>query len=77
MTKRPYTDLHDVVNKEVESHMRPFIQVTMEEHEKTRKEVKDLREVVCKVNKVNYHDVVQYALIALLLIGMSILLQGC
>ena len=76
MTKRPFTDLHEIVNNEVTSHMKPFIDVTMQEHENTRKEVRDLKNLVCKVNRMNYHDVIQYAAITLIGIGTLLLLTS-
>lgn len=65
------TDVHEIVRKEVSLHMKPFIDVTMLEHEATRSEVRDLRNLVCATNKgPSTHDMIQYGLIGLIVLGM-------
>ena len=71
------TDVHEVVKKEVESHMRPFIEVTLLEHEKTRSEVKSLKDVINKVSSSSVHNYIQYGLIAVIIIGMILFITGC
>lgn len=66
MSDRPITNIHDLVKKEVTSHIEPFVQVTMMEHEQTRKKLDDLEKTVCTINKINIHDILQYAGIILL-----------
>ena len=55
MPKRPHTDLHEIAREEVVSHMKPFIEVTMREHEETRKEIKDAVKIMkmASVNRIN------------------------
>lgn len=76
MPNRPIVDLSELVHKEVQAHMRPLIQVTMFEHEETRNEVKDLHNTLRRMNTINVHDVIQYAI--LLVLGLvMIFIRGC
>lgn len=70
-------DTHEIVKREVESHMRPFIEVILLEHEKTRDEVKGLKNVIEQVGTSAVHTYVQYGLIAIILIGMALFVTGC
>jgi hypothetical protein len=75
MNKRPYTDTHELVKAEVECHMRPFIEVTMAEHERTRKKIDEVSKTLKKISGLNYHDVIQYILVGGMFIAL-LLLKG-
>lgn len=76
MSNRPITDLDELVKSEVCSHIKPFVEATMMEHEITRRKINDLQQTVQSINRVNMHDVIQYAAIAVL--GLSMLvIRGC
>ena len=77
MTKRPYTDLHDLVKQEVCDHIKPFIVATMHEHEETRKKITEAEKTFKSMNKINIHDIIQYAAILLLFIGVTLGLSTC
>ena len=70
MNKRPYTDTHELIKAEVACHMRPFIEVTMTEHERTRKKIDSLEDLVRSTNRINTHDLIQYMLIGGLFVLM-------
>ena len=67
------TSIHKLVRDEVSLHMRPFIEVTMREHQDTRDEVIELKCLIQAVNKINVHDVLQYGGIILLFLAMLVL----
>ena len=77
MTKRPFTDLHEIIKQEVCEHMKPFIEATMMEHEETRRVVKQNTDVLERVGMSKLHTWVQYFLIGMLFIGMIIVITGC
>jgi len=68
-------DCYELVNKSVESHMRPFIEATMHEHQVTRQKVENVEALIRKLT-FNVHDVVQYSAIILLFFGMLLLITG-
>ena len=73
MTKRPNTDLHELVKGEVSSHMKPFIEVIMEEHEETRRSFKKLEALVVRMGESRIHCVINSILIAVVFIGVVVL----
>ena len=74
---RPTTDIHEIVNKEVCNHMKPFIQANMEEHEQTRSQLSRLENAVRKITSLNAHDVIQYTAILITLTLSLIGLTSC
>ena len=73
MNGRPYTDLHKIAKEEVIAHMKPFIEVTMREHEETRREIKGAVKIMkmASVNRINI--ILLWALDAVIL-GILIIL---
>lgn len=65
-------DMRELVKREVSSHMKPFVEVTMKEHQDTRDEVRELKHLVCQT-KFTTNDAVQYGLIAVLFLLMFVL----
>jgi len=72
MVERPHTDLNKLVKEEVVSHMRPFIDVTMQEHEKTRQEIKSAVKIM-KMASVNRINIVLLWVIDALILGAMLI----
>lgn len=68
-------DLHNLVKREVDARMKPFVVYISEEHEQTRKEVKNLAILVGKLQSGQVNDIIQYVLIAGIILSM-LFLQG-
>jgi len=73
MTDRPLTDVHELVKREVCAHIKPFVEATMMEHEATRKKIQDLEHTVRSMGSLNFHDVIQYVAIGIIIVSMLIL----
>ena len=73
MTNRPHTDLNALVKEEVVAHMRPFIKVTMDEHEATRTEIRHAVKIMKMASTNRMLVVISLALDALLLGAILIL----
>lgn len=73
MSERPHTDLNSLVKKEVVAHMKPFIEVTLKEHERTRSEIKSAVKIMkmASVNRINI--ILLWALDAIILGALIIL----
>ena len=74
MTSRPHTDLHKIVKEEVCAHMKPFIDVTLSEHETTRKEIKDAVEIMKLASSNRIHIILLWVFNAVM-IGVVMVLH--
>ena len=77
MTKRPFTDLHDIIKEEMCEHMKPFMDVMLHEHEETRRGFKDLAALVNKIHSSRTHNFIQDVFIAAIIVGMILIITGC
>jgi len=68
-------DCYSLINNVVDHKMRVYVVYNAEEHEQTRKIVKETKHAIENAGKINIHDIIQYVAIILLLLGM-IILQG-
>lgn len=67
MPGRPHTDLHKLVRNEVVSHMKPFIDVTLKEHERTRNEIKSAVKIMKMASTNRINIILLWALDAIIL----------
>jgi len=71
------TDCYDLVEKNVESHMRPYIQASMHEDERLYRKMDNIEKLLKKMSDNKTHSTINSVLITFLFIGMAVLLSGC
>ena len=74
MTNRPHTDLNKLVQEEVVAHMKPFVKVTMDEHERTRTEIRGAVKIM-KMAAVNRTNVILLWVFDALILAAILLLH--
>ena len=74
MPTRPHTDLNSLVKNEVVAHMKPFIEVTLSEHENTRKEIRQAVQIM-KMASRNRVCIVILAAFDVLVLGAMVILH--
>ena len=74
MTNRPHTDLNKLVKEEVVAHMKPFIDITMCEHENTRNEIKSAVKIM-KMASVNRINIVVLWIVDAIILGAILILH--
>ena len=74
MPSRPHTDINSLVREEVVAHMKPFIDVTMDEHERTRNEIKSAVKIM-KMASVNRTNIILLWVLDVLILGTLIILH--
>jgi hypothetical protein len=77
MTNRPITDIDQLVCKEIELRMRPFIEANMHEHEETRKAIKENTNVIKKLGATRTHSALNSIAIFALYVVMFLALTAC
>jgi hypothetical protein len=73
---QPITDMHKLVAREVDQRVCRTETLVREENAKTRKEIVELKDLVVELQGSRVHCVIQYALIAAIILSM-IFIQGC
>ena len=75
MRNPPITDSYELIKQTVHSHMKPFIEVTMMEHERTRSKIDEMQKSfkIYKDEKVHnyWQDLAIVALTAFMIIGLT------
>ena len=71
------TDQFALINGIVDLRMKAYVIFNASEHQQTRKEVKDLKNVVLTLKDSGVHNIVQDVVIACIIIFMVLVLTGC
>jgi len=76
LIKEPVIDLQELVVKVVDQRVSKVEELVIKENEQTRTAVVELKDLVIELQGSKVHNVIQYALIAFIILGM-ILIKGC
>ena len=71
------TDQFEMTTNIVDMRMKAYVIFNASEHQQTRKEVKDLKNVVLTLKDSGVHNIVQDVVIACIIIFMVLVLTGC
>ena len=77
MTKRPVTDMNDLVDLKVDQRMRAYVVYNSEEHRQTRSKIKDLECVLRERESSKIHNLIQDVVIGVIIIFMLVAITGC
>ena len=61
----------------LDQRMKAYVVYNAEEHRQTRKEVKELNGLICRVAVAKFHTYVQYVLIGSLFLIMLVCMTSC